>query len=127
MKRIQKYCLVAFLIFVISEANSQNVVTRTNEFDVDFSDPNKLISTTIPVINWITPTAESSFVGENKYKIKFEIESAVPLKNIVIQIKESAEAASRGSQTVQPTEGKRTKPPLKGTSLYWKEITCWRS
>jgi hypothetical protein len=112
MKTIRKFFLLTLVIFSVMESRSQNVVTRTNEFDVDFSDPNKLISTTIPVINWITPTAESSYVGESKYKIKFEIESAVPLKNITIQIKETTDAASRGSQTVQPSEGEKNKTTI---------------
>jgi hypothetical protein len=82
---------------------AQNVGTRTSEFEVDFSDPKKLVSTVIPVINWITPVAESSYAQETKYKIKVEVESAVPLKNITISIKESADAASRGvSQVIQP-------------------------
>jgi hypothetical protein len=112
MKTNRKICLLALVIFSIMKVQAQNVVTRTNEFDVDFSDPNKLISTTIPVINWITPTAESSYVGESKYKIKFEIESAVPLKNVTIHIKETTDAVSRGSQTVQPAEAEKNKTTI---------------
>ncbi|MFZ1806322.1 MAG: caspase family protein [Cyclobacteriaceae bacterium] len=83
-------------------AQAQNVSSRTNSFEVDFSDPNKLVSSTIPVISWITPVAESNYSGENKYKIKFEIESDKPIKNIQIIIKESEESASRGMMSVQP-------------------------
>ncbi|MCB0498818.1 MAG: caspase family protein [Cyclobacteriaceae bacterium] len=81
--------------------------SRTNEFEVDFSDPNKLVSSVIPVISWITPVAESNYSNENKYKIKFEIESDKPIKNIQIIIKESEESASRGMLNVQPEEGQR--------------------
>lgn len=86
---------------------AQNVSSRTNSFEVDFSDPNKLVSSTIPVISWITPVAESNYSGENKYKIKFEIESDKPIKNIQIIIKESEESASRGMMSVQPEGDER--------------------
>src|SRR5258707_1329422 len=90
--------------------DAQNVSTRTNEFEVDFSDPKKLANSVIPVINWITPTAESNYAGEQKYKIKFEIESSAPIKNIQIIIKEAPESASRGMLNVQPaTEAEKHK------------------
>src|SRR5882672_9913626 len=82
---------------------AQNVSTRTNEFQVDLSDPKRVVNSVIPVINWITPTAESNYAGETKYKIKFEIESTSPLKNITITIKESAESGSRGMLSIEPT------------------------
>src|SRR5688572_31823059 len=88
--------LVAFVLvaFVRIDAQAQNVAARTNEFEVDFSDPKKLVTTTIPVINWITPTAETTYAQENKYKIKFEIQSGTPIKNITISIKEGEEQVS---------------------------------
>ncbi|MBS1506788.1 MAG: caspase family protein [Bacteroidetes bacterium] len=89
---------------------SQNVSTRTNEFQVDFSDPKKLVTSVIPVINWITPTAESNYAGEAKYKIKFEIESSTPLKNISIIIKENPTSSSRGMLNIEPsTEAEKHK------------------
>jgi hypothetical protein len=88
---------------------AQTVNTRTNDFEVDFSDPAKLVTTTIPVINWITPTAETNYSGEAKYKIKFEIESSTPIKNISIIIKESPESASRGVQSITPAEAEKFK------------------
>lgn len=83
--------------------NAQNVATRTNEFAVDFSDQKKLANSVIPIINWITPVAETNYAGEQKYKIKFEIESSTPLKNIQIIVKEAPESASRGMINIQPT------------------------
>src|SRR5882762_5665386 len=83
--------------------SAQNVSTRTNEFQVDMSDPNKVANSVIPVIKWITPIAESNYAAEPKYKIKFEIESTAPLKNITISIKETVETASRGMLQIEPT------------------------
>ncbi len=104
--------LLVLLIGLTSAINlsAQNVSTRTNEFEVDFSDPKKLANSVIPVINWITPTSETNFVGDQKYRIKFEIESSTPIKNIQIIIKESVETSSRGMLNVQPnTEAEKHK------------------
>lgn len=80
---------------------AQTVSTRTNDFEVDFSDPNRLVNTTIPVINWISPVPETNYVQDGRFKIKFEIESTTPVKNIVISIKETTESATRGSVSIQ--------------------------
>lgn len=96
--------LLVILVGIAAGFNlsAQNVSTRTNEFEVDFSDPKKLANSVIPVINWITPTAETNYAGEQKYKIKFEIESSTPIKNIQIIIKEGPESASRGMLNITP-------------------------
>ena len=81
---------------------AQNVSTRSNEFQVDLSDPKKVANSVIPVIKWVTPTAESNYVADPKFKIKFEIESTSALKNITIAIKESVETSSRGMLQIEP-------------------------
>lgn len=101
----RRVILLALAILSISYAMAQNVGTRTNEFEVDFSDPKKLVYTTIPVINWITPVQETNYAQENKFKIRVEIDSDKPIKNIIINVKESEEAASRGSSSITPNEG----------------------
>ena len=110
MKRLS--CLLAILCLLLSATHAQNVATRTNEFEVDFTDPKKVVATTIPVINWITPVAETTYAQENKYKIVFEIQSATPIKNITISIKESPDAASRGTQTFQPDAAQNLNPKI---------------
>lgn len=93
-------------------AMAQNVTTRTNQFEVDFADPKKVVNSTIPVINWITPEAETTYQQENKYKIKFEIESSTPIKNVTISIKEGVEAGSRGTQTIHPDTSQNLHPTI---------------
>ena len=97
--------LLVLLVGITTAANlhAQNVSTRTNEFQVDMSDPKKATSSVIPVINWITPTAESNYAGDTKYKIKFEVESSTPLKSITIMIKETLEMGSRGMLSIEPS------------------------
>lgn len=108
-----RFLAVAVLCALTSATGfAQNVSTRTNEFEVDFSDPTRLVTSTIPVINWITPVAETTYAQENKYKIKFEIESGTPIKNITISIKEGVNSASRGSQTFQPDIAQNMNPEV---------------
>lgn len=109
-----------FLSFVLSLLSitmlmAQNVSTRTNEFEVDFSDPKKLMYTTIPVINWISPVPETNYAQEMKFKIEIEIESEKPLKNITIYIKENELAASRGQTTIRPEAGQELKMVVEKT------------
>ena len=99
----------ALAVFCVTGLVAQNVSTRTNEFEVDFSDPGKVMNTTIPVISWVTPVAETNYAQENKYRIKLEIESDKPIKNITIYVKEDENGASRGMTTVEPTFGQELK------------------
>jgi hypothetical protein len=118
MKPSKIFTLVSLLIIPWMSTLAQNVSTRTNEFEVDFSDPKKVYNTTIPVINWITPVAESNYSGENKYKIKVEIESSKPIKNITIEIKEDETAGSRGTLTITPEPHEKNKTTVeKGLTL----------
>jgi len=100
---MKKLLVLIVGITTVFNLNAQNVATRTNAFQVDLSDQKKVISSVIPVINWITPTAEINYVGEARYKIKFEIESAAGLKSITIAIKDNAESVSRGMLSIEPT------------------------
>jgi hypothetical protein len=89
---------------------AQNVSTRTNNFEVDLSDPKKLVNSVVPTINWISPIAESNYASDTKYKIQFETESSAPIKSISIIIKENEESSSRGMLNIQPkTEDEKHK------------------
>ncbi len=90
------------LVGIFSFVKAQNVTSRSSEFEVDFSDPAKLVKTTVPVINWAIPIPETSYVQTTKFKIKFEVESSTPLKGVTINVKQTAEASSRGTMTFQP-------------------------
>lgn len=94
---------------------AQNVITRTNEFEVDFSDPKKLAYTTIPVINWISPVPETNYAQEMKFKIQIEIESDKPIKNITLYIKENDQATTRGMTSIKPEAGQELKMVVEKT------------
>jgi hypothetical protein len=99
----------AMIALCFTYVNAQNVTARTNEFEVDFSDPKKVVATTIPVINWITPIAETNYAQENKYKIKIEVESDKAIKSITIFVKENETTTSRGMTSVKPEAGQEMK------------------
>jgi hypothetical protein len=109
--------LFSFVLSILNVAmlQAQNVSTRTNEFEVDFSDPKKLVYTTIPVINWISPVPETNYAQEMKFKIEIEIQSDKPLKNVTIYIKENELTASRGMTTVKPEAGQELKMVVEKT------------
>jgi Caspase domain len=100
--------LLFLVVFCPLLAIGQNVATRTNEFEVDFSDPKKLVTSTVPGILWVTPIPEITYSQENKLKIKFEVISSTAIRNVVVSIKETLESASsRGATTITPTDGEK--------------------
>lgn len=105
--------------FSLTALMAQNVSTRTNEFEVDFSDPAKLVHTTIPVINWISPVPETNYAQETRFKIELEIQSDQPIKSVTLYIKEREDAASRGMTTVKPqTDEERRMVVQKMVNLF---------
>jgi len=112
MKKATHLAAVALCALSSAVGLAQNVSSRTNDFEVDFSDPGRLVTSTIPVINWVFPAAETTYAQENKYKIKFEVASGTPIKNITISIKEGMNAASRGTQTFQPDPSMNMNPSI---------------
>jgi hypothetical protein len=96
--------LALVLLFgLITVMKAQNVTTRTNEFEVDFSDPTKLVNSTIPTIHWVTPVAETNYQQDPKLKITVKVESTSDIKNITLSIKESLVSSARGAQMLQPS------------------------
>jgi hypothetical protein len=105
INNIMKTKIIFFgLMLLLMRVQAQTVTARTNNFEIDLSDPNKKVNTSMPVINWVTPVAETSYVQDGKYKIKFGIESVTPLKNIALSIKSTTQTEVRGNQNIQPKE-----------------------
>ncbi|HET7178609.1 MAG TPA: caspase family protein [Chryseosolibacter sp.] len=111
----RRFLLTAVVLFGPLLMRAQNVTTRTNDFEVDFSDPKKLVNTTIPVINWIAPVPETNYSQEMKFKIQIEIQSDKPLKDVIIYIKENETTSSRGMTTLTPQPGQEQKMMVEKT------------
>ena len=107
--------LIAVIVLIPFFTEAQNVTTRTNDFEVDFSDSKKLVNTTIPVINWIAPVPETNYAQEMKFKIQIEIESDKPLKDVIIYIKENETTSSRGMTSIKPQAGQELKMVVERT------------
>ena len=108
MKNIKQLKWILILLAGVTiTVNAQTVSTRTNDFEVDYTDAKKAMHSAIPVISWLTPVPETSYVESSKYVIKFEISSTVAIKSVTITIKETIQATTRGTQTVLPKEAEK--------------------
>lgn len=98
-----KICLVLVLMLgCLPRVDAQNVTARTNEFEADFSDPKKLVTSTIPTITWVTPATETNYAQEAKFRIKVQVESISLISSVKLSVKETAQSTPRGSQVIQP-------------------------
>ncbi|MEX1238662.1 MAG: caspase family protein [Cyclobacteriaceae bacterium] len=113
--KARRYFFMTVLLLSSLLAGAQNVTTRTNDFEVDFSDSKKLVNTTIPVINWIAPVPETNYAQEMKFKIQIEIQSDKPLKDVIIYIKENETTSSRGMTSIKPEAGQELKMMVEKT------------
>jgi Caspase domain len=96
------YLALMLLLTVVTGTRAQNVSSRSNEFEVDYSDPKKLVTSTIPTINWTSPAAETNYAQDPKYKIKFQVESVSSLKAITLYVRETPTSPARGTQAILP-------------------------
>jgi hypothetical protein len=106
--RQQLIFTLALVSGIYSVSRAQNVITRSSQFEVDFSDPKNLVTTKVPVINWAIPIPETSYVQDTKYRIKLDVLSSSALKGITINLKQSADGDNRGSLSVPLKENETT-------------------
>lgn len=97
------------------EVCAQNVSSRSNVFEVDFSDPSKLINSVIPTIEWLEPLAENLYTESNKTKIKFEVKSEKPIKQIILSAKETEGSPVRGASSITPEEDEKFRKVIERT------------
>jgi hypothetical protein len=102
MKNITLSCLL--LVVVSSMALAQNVTSRSSTFSLNTKNP---VTSTVPKITWTNPIPEISYTETDRFQIKFVVETTTPIKSITVNIRESMEAASRGTQTLKPEESQK--------------------
>lgn len=102
MKQLLIITSLLFVATVVAEA--QNVSNRTEKFSIDTK---TTITSTVPVITWMTPIPDVSYTTETRYKIKFVVETTTPIKGITIALRESPLAEPRGSMVVKPEEAQK--------------------
>ncbi len=99
MKRL----LVPALLLIWSVSVAQIVSDRTNDIAINFSDPT--INTSLPTINWIFPRMEYTNTQETRVDIKAEVNSKVPLKTVVVSLKNEKEGKPMGVRVIDIDEG----------------------
>lgn len=97
-----------FLSLIVIEAAAQTVASRSNVFEVEVSESKKLANSSVPKVTWMAPIPETTYSQEQRFKIKFVVETTTPIKAVTINLKENAESASRGSLVLKPEEGQST-------------------
>ncbi len=85
---MRSYILIFVLIIVVAfKTTAQNISARSNEITVDFSDPRKDNSVSIPTINWNIPKDSISFLEDGKYYRAAEVKSIYGLNSVKIRLK----------------------------------------
>ena len=103
MKTIQAY-LVVMLNFLMLGLQAQTVTTRSNEFTVDYTRTDKLVNTVVPIINWMVPIPETSYIDVPRFDISAEVVANGNLKAVTVYIKESVESSARATLNVRIPE-----------------------
>lgn len=97
------------LVAAIPGSLAQTVSARSTEFAVDLSDPKKMMYSSVPMITWVTPITDMSYSQEAKVKLKLDIVSDKPVKDVTFFVKENAQSATRGQTSVKPEPGQELK------------------
>jgi hypothetical protein len=101
---MKKVTIVVFLLSIVFLSNAQSLVTRSSEFQIDLNSSTP-VTGDIPVITWMKPIPDVTFLEDGKYSIKFTVESSNLIKSVLISVKEKDLVTSRGSLTLTPGEG----------------------
>ena len=100
-----------FLLFVmavwVTHSQAQSFSSKSNAMALDYSDPNKNFTTTLPKITWQSPVNETVFLKEGNIAIELEVESKTPLKSILLMITEKTSREVKGSTPVAMTDEKK--------------------
>ena len=97
-----------FLLFAIASFASpswcQNFNSRSNTMSLDYSDPKKNLTSTLPKITWQNPFNETIFLKEGKIAIELFVESKTPMKSIVLTIVDHVSGTAKGSTSISIPE-----------------------
>jgi hypothetical protein len=103
---MKKIILSIVSLIVTISSLAQNFSSRSNEMVLNYSDPKKSLSTTLPKITWQSPFNETIFVKEGKLSVEFTVESKTPIKSIQLLVRDKVENVVRGTVAV-PVEDEK--------------------
>lgn len=87
------------LVACVIGAKAQNVNSRTDKFHLNTATS---VTSTVPIVTWMQPIPDISYSEQSRYRIKFVVETTTPIEGVMINVKESLQAAARGSLKVMP-------------------------
>lgn len=81
-----KIYLGIFFLALFIDVRGQNLSTKSNEVSLDFS--SKKSNSFLPLINWVAPANETSFLKDSKLTIKVDITAKSPLKSVTLTMRD---------------------------------------
>ena len=100
-----------FLFFALTgwviRSHGQSFNSRSNSISLDYSDPKKNFSSTLPKITWQTPVNETVFLKEGKIAVEITVESKTPLKSIQLTVQDKTSDEVSGTIAVPITDETR--------------------
>lgn len=88
-------------------ALGQNFSSRSNDMMLNYTDPKKSLSTTLPKITWQSPFNPTIFLKEGKYTIELIVDSKTPIKSVQILVRDKKSDEVRGTMSVPMDDEKR--------------------
>lgn len=101
---MKKLFLLLAIIVWISPALAQNFSSRTNTMALDYSDPKKMLTSTLPKITWQAPVNETVFLKDGKVSIELTVDSKTPLKSIQLILTDKTSGEVKGTMNVALTD-----------------------
>jgi hypothetical protein len=92
--------IIAVSVIISTSTLAQNFSSRSNEMVLNYTDPKKSLSTTLPKITWQTPFNETIFVKEGKLSVEFTVESKTPVKSIQLLVRDKVNNVVKGTVSV---------------------------
>ncbi len=82
------YHFLFALCLIPSLVEAQNITSKSNDVELDFSNPKKNYATSIPSIEWEEPSSPVGFAKEGWFQLKAEVKSKHPLKTVTLTVRE---------------------------------------
>lgn len=113
-----KQLLIVLTVFgFIQHAQAQSFSSRSNTMGLDYSDPKKELSSTLPKITWQAPVNEIIFSKDGKISIEVTVESKTPLKSIQLIFTDNISGEKKGTSNIQLDDNKLYKKVIKDITM----------
>lgn len=97
---MKNYIITFWIVLIGTSTVAQNFASRSNEMILNYKDPKKSLSTTLPKISWQSPFNETIFLKEGKLAIEFTVDSKTPIKSIQLLVRDKVNNVVKGTVSV---------------------------